>query len=159
MAPGGGFNNPYGNAILERLMGLRSANVSANPNIMFPDQELQGGPDPSQNVFGNLMDIFPNFSGTPYTPDAGPVTGVDNTFSPIQSISPPGGNTNPGYIQPSNGGAPPSTTSIIKSPTGNYRRTGTPAARKGSSNIGSVSATLGGPRRSAITARLQARSR
>jgi hypothetical protein len=96
---GGGLSD----AIMRRLMGL--------------------GPDPSQNVSNNLMDIMGGIGMEEDEPFS--QTGLDTgPSSVLNSVTPSGMQSgSPGFI-------PPSQPGLIKSPTGNYRRTGNPPAIK-----------------------------
>lgn len=135
---GGGYND----AIWQRLMGMK-AKVPMSMEGYFPPTTGTTNTDPATGVSNNLSDMFKGAiaNGDPNTDTS--------QFDPLVSVNPtPGANSGPGMIPP--------TASLIKSPTGNYRRTGTPAPRKPKSPMVSGSAMIppDGGRSNAVQARL-----
>ncbi len=137
--------SPYGDAIIQRLLGLRNAGVSSGPNGQMPFMDpLQGliggamsskspstGQDPSQNISGDIMQQF--------SQDTSP-------GGNLQSISPNIGPSGPGQVNPMGPATLPPAPSLIKSPTGNYRQPSSPPASMGSMpNIGMDISTSGAP--------------
>jgi hypothetical protein len=137
------LNSPgYSGAIIRRLMGLQGG---SNPTTGT------AGVDPATGVSNNLAGLFQGAIGA----DGSPNIDVNSIMpSPLNSVSPtPGVNNTPGLIGPTQ----TPTASLIKSPTGNYRRTGTPPVRK-KPNMpmvkGTASVSPGEGRSTAINARL-----